>query len=77
MMSNVLELYFIVKAGGDEYFVSDIQDLQWLLLDYPDATANCYTKDHHVLMYENKPLSEFTRKPNIDANQREFRKQLV
>lgn len=76
-MSNVLELYFVVRAGGDEYFVSDIKDLQWLLLDYPRATADCYTKDHHVLMYENKPLAEFTRPANIDANQRAFREQLV
>lgn len=73
-MSDVLELYFVVKAGGDEYFVSSFKDLQWLLLDYPKAVADCYTKTHHVLLYENKPLHTFCRKPKVSKEVLEFRR---
>lgn len=77
-MSDVLELYFMVDTGEREpVFVSDFKDLQWLLLDYPDAVADCYTKHHHMLLYEKKPLREFNRMPSLSEEQRAYRMELV
>ena len=72
-----LGLYFMVNTGQETRFVSDVEDLQWILLDYPKETADCYTKHHHTLLYERKPLHELTRKAPVTKEQLNYRRQLV
>lgn len=79
-MSDVLGVYFVVKADGDKYVIdggiSGREDLKWLLLDYPNAIVDIYSTTH-MLLYENKKLSDITGVPSIDIVARKQRAELI
>ena len=62
----MLGVYYVVHdTEGDDYFVKNPKDLQWLLNDYPDATVDIFNDTNHIMYYEGKRLKDVTRGINL------------